>query len=238
MEPVRETLANKTATAESFAAMLYRYWLQGHFRSAGNQILIVAVVLLICGMVMMGANVSSLQKHIQQVNRANAFMLHLSEVEKDSIGVEYSLRGLALTGQPQFRGYFVNRRENLRAHMRELDSLAATCVRRGPGVKKLDTLVEARIQVLQPYAFEPQIEPAAYAQLIVDPSVRQQRYEIEDLIHVLRQASLAILDEQQNYVQETIVKNDREGFIILTAAFLLAVFGVFLNRSAQRSKNT
>lgn len=214
-------------------AKLRRSLRSGHFRFAGVQILVVAIVLLISGMLMMSANVASMEAHSVQVDRANAFLLQLAEVEKDTLGVEFSLRGRALTGLPQFRDYYLARRDNLRAAIRELKRLAVLCARRRPQVDALGRLMEARIAALEPYAGPQGIDARAYARLIVDPGIRRQRYEIERQVAALKRASLDILNEQKNEAERKVKETDREAFAIVAAAFLLAVLGVLLNRAAQ-----
>ena len=66
---------------------------RGHMRQTGTSCLFGAVVLLLSGMMLLGANVSKLRDSYTRIQRSNAVLLQLDEVDAKLVGVEMTVRG-------------------------------------------------------------------------------------------------------------------------------------------------
>jgi CHASE3 domain sensor protein len=90
---------NASVTSLKGLAVLLR---RGHLHSIGTPTLIAAAVLLICALLLLGANVSALSDSFAWVQRTDNALMALSDIELRVIGNELTIRGYALTDDPRF----------------------------------------------------------------------------------------------------------------------------------------
>lgn len=198
----------------------------GHFRHAGTQVLVFAVVLLLSGMVLLGANVSSLENDFERVRHSNQTLLTLAEIDKEAIGVEFSVRGLALTAHSEYREFFANRRAHLRRAMAQLSQLLAGDAGRMRDAAKMRGLLEKRIARLEGLISDG--SPSEVARAIVQAQVRQDRYDALAIVKSLRERTLSTLEAEYRVSHDKSVATYHQAMVIVASAFLLIALGLFL----------
>jgi CHASE3 domain sensor protein len=209
-----------------FVGTIYRHVHKGHFRSAGTQILIVAIVLLVAGMVMFNANVAELQRQHVQVQHTNAMLLQLAEVDNGIVGVEFSVRGLALTNRPEYTVYYGFSRRALVKAETALDKLLAGDADDMRLFYALKTQLDRRLTYFDTVSRRG--APAEVAQIIIRPEVRQTRFVAQSIVQKLRLRMLQRLDAQEQAAEKAARRTNRQAVAIIGSAFLLVMLGLFL----------
>jgi CHASE3 domain sensor protein len=221
----------------SFIAILRCSLRFGHFRSAGVQIMCVALVLLLSGMAMLGADINGLDGLFRQVRMATQTLEELGNIERETIGIEHSVRGMALTGRPEFTGFFMTRRAHLYESIRILKATAGPCGLDRRKVLLVEKMLTKRLAALQPYAVDPKLAQADTARLIVDPTFRTYQRQADLAVTSLKRETTRILEMQQEAMRRKIAETYREAFTIVAVAFLLAALGLFLNLGGSSKEN-
>jgi CHASE3 domain sensor protein len=131
------------------AQRLKLFMQRGHLHHLGGQILVVAGMLLMSSVLLLGMNVSGLQKSFGWVQETDDELIQLSEVEKQLVTMELSVRGYALTADGVFLRYIATERRQLDAAMKDL----ARSMANDPGPMKiamgrLQELVGKRVRQL------------------------------------------------------------------------------------------
>jgi|GEM_PF-3488037 CHASE3 domain sensor protein len=215
----------------TFFALLRQSLTSGHFRSAGAQFMGVALVLLLSGMVMLGSDINALNGHFRQVLLTTNVLGELDNIERENVGIEHSVRGLALTGRPEFTRYFVMRRNNLRFSIKALNTVADDCRLDKRQIRSIDKMLAKRLAALEPYAFDPKRAQTDVARLIVDPAFRNYQHQTDLMVTAMKRETTRILMAEQEATRQKLKETYREAFTIVAIAFLLSALGLFLNFS-------
>lgn len=212
----------------AFWPTIVRHIRKGHLRKAGTEILAGAVVLLIAGMILLGANISELHGLNQQVERSNEALLQVSEVDNMAIGVEFAVRGLALSGNPVFRKYHRDNDRNLRKAITRLATQTSDRPDQIKDIKSLRILIDSQIATYDRLAALGREDAPQIAAAIVDPKIRQTRDRLQRTLYDIRRRELAILRDRQKEAERRI----RQTFVlsagIVAMAFALAIIGLTL----------
>ena len=164
----------------------------GQLHHLGGQILVVAGVLLISSVLLLGVNVSGLQKSFGWVQETDGELIQISNVEKQLVSLELSVRGYALTEDPVFLRYIATEKRALDDAMKTLASTMSDDpepVTRP--LHRLKGLVDKRVR-----QFSNMAEPgnaAKVAATIRDADYRTTMRETRAVIAQMRTSELAEL---------------------------------------------
>jgi CHASE3 domain sensor protein len=220
-------------SATSFLPLLLAHLRMGHLRAAGMQIMVVAVVLLLAGMMMLGANVTRLRDGYGQVRHSVAVLTQLAAIDEETIGIEFSVRGLALTESGEYAHFFNNRRDHLRGALRQLKELLSDDGAKTQQAAALAGLLEKRVALLEDLIRSQNHDPRTVGRIIVQPEVRNIRYHALAIVAALRKSELNKLDDLQMMSQRKASETYHQAVFIVVMAFLLALLGIALCQSGQ-----
>jgi CHASE3 domain sensor protein len=200
----------------------------------GKAMLVAGLALLVATVVLLMSAEHDLRQSNQAVQRMNGALLQLADIEFLVIGVDYSARGYALTGEPLFFNHEVEKQRDLRLGLAELGRLA------GPAhetqVGQLSGLIERHAAVYSEFVKSGAHDTKAMAALITNPLERQKRYDVLNKLHSLREGLAADLiayqmqaEKQQRY---TLILT----FVIVATAFLGGIIEVALKTVLRRRR--
>jgi len=210
-----------TSATENLKTLFRR----GHLRQTGVSCLFGAVVLLLSGMMLLGANVSKLRDSYTRVQRSNAVLLQLAEVDAKLVGVEMTVRGFALTDDPAFLKYQKYEREHTTAAMDKLATLIGTDASRASSFRLLKSLVAKRLAL---YAYLSRLGPGHahdVAIAIRDPAKRNNMLNARTLMAHLRDDEMKLLAERQDAAAGQAAYSYKLAFGIVVLAFILSALG-------------
>jgi CHASE3 domain sensor protein len=218
-----------------FWPTILRHVRSGHLRAAGTEMLVGAIMLLIAGMTLQGANISELRAINARVERSNGALLQVAEADNMAVGVEMSARGWALTGNPVFQRYY---RQNVWALHTAVNRLAAFVSDQPAQVRiiaKLRPLVERQIAIYGRLSELPPARAGEVAAAIVDPTIRQNRYSLLRTLYDIRDAQLKLVADRQRESERKVQQTYILSVGIVAFAFLLAALGLVLVRGGPPS---
>jgi CHASE3 domain sensor protein len=216
------------STAVSTVQRIKVLFRRGHLRQTGTSCLFCAVVLLLSGMMLLGANVSKLRDSYAWVQRSDTVLLQLAEVESRLVGVEMTVRGYALTDDPAFLGYQKPERERLLIAMDKLAALLGGDASRAALFMQLQDKTEKRLVL---YAYLSALGPGHaqdVAAAIRDPAKRNDMNMAHDLIRLLRVKELKLLAARQDATAQQAAHSYNLAFGIVVLAFALSALGFAL----------
>lgn len=205
----------------------------GHLRQAGIEIIAGAVALLIAGMVLTSANMSELRAINIRTQNANAALRQVAEVNNMAIGIEMSVRGLALTDDPIFRDYLLSNEDDLRKAVNALTRLVADVPQEDGNIAKLHTLSERHIAIYDRLSLAQPDRAGAVSDAIVDPTTREVRYRLLKTLYSIRDDELKLLGQRQIEAERKVRQTFILSFGIVLLAFVLATIGLGLIRGER-----
>ncbi len=201
---------------------------RGDLRQIGSSALFGAVVLLLCGMVLLGSNITRLRDSYAWVQRSNAILLQLAEVDSKLVGVEMTVRGYALTDDPMFLKWQKDERKRTLTALSKLAVLLGNDPMHTDHVKWLRTLVGRRLAL---YAHLSALGPGhakEVAAAIRDPVERSDMLNARLVLEHVRAQELTVLNERQATAAEQSVQSYKLAFGIVVLAFVLSALGFTL----------
>ena len=198
---------------------------RGHLRQAGTSCLFGAVVLLLSGMMLLGANVSRLRDNYAWVHRSDTVLLQLAEVESRLVGIEMTVRGYALTDDPVFLKYQKPELDHLRVAMDKLAVLLGKDTARAAVFTQLQGRASKRLAL---YGYLTALGPGHalnVAAAIRDPIKRKDMDMVHALIAQLRDKEMKLLVAQQDAAAEQAASSYELAFVIVVFAFVLSAVG-------------
>jgi CHASE3 domain sensor protein len=213
-----------------FAEVVQRHLRKGHLRSAGIQILIVAIVMLLSGMVLLGANLKEMRRSDAWVQRSNAVLLRLAEVNAQLIDIEMSVRGLALTKDPAFQRYQARAQADTRTVMHNLLRAVGNEPEQLARYDRLKALMLKRMALFLRLSRLGPNCAADVARAIVDPEVRADRFTAADILTAMRSYELRQLAARQKAAQIDAEQSYGLAIGIVATAFLLSALGLILTQ--------
>ena len=182
-----------TSTIENLKTLFQR----GYLRQTGTPMLFAAIVLLLSGIVMLGANVSVLRANSAMVQRTDDALIQISEVDAKLVGVEMTVRGYALTDDPSFLRYQQYERSHIAAAMDRLAALIANEMSQASRFAELRDVVAKRLAL---YAYLSGLGPGhakEVAAAITDPAKRHDMLSARSHLTDMRNQELKLLTERQ-----------------------------------------
>lgn len=208
----------------------------GRLSEVGRAMLGAGLVLLVSSAVLLVSAQGELRKRNAEVQRTNTALLKIEELNSLVIGVDYSARGYALTGQQLFLDHEHEKQVRLKQAVGELSGLVDADQR--PAVKSLSNLVEKHAVVYSSFVALGPGRQKEIAAIITDPTERQKRYDVLAVLTKLHNTQLAALYAHQGAAEGQLRYTSILTFVIVAVAFLSGtsdvMVRVFRRRQRQR----
>ena len=217
MQPISKTFSNIRDVFE-----------YGYLRQIGTPMLLGAVVLLVSAMSMLGDNVSQVRTGYASVQRSNAALLDLAEINTQVMGIDMTVRGYALTGNPVFLRYEADNRKLLGSAIDDLGSLIADEPGHSVSMTTLRTLVARHEAVFSQLSDLGPGHANDVAAAITDPAKREARYAVQRALTALHTDELKLLDARRNATERQASRTFEIAFGIVFFAFVTSALGAAL----------
>ncbi|MDE2134598.1 MAG: CHASE3 domain-containing protein [Alphaproteobacteria bacterium] len=211
-------------------AILFR---RGHLQQMGTPTLIAAVVLLICGMLLLGANVSALSDSFAWVQRTDGALMALSEVELRLAGNETAIRGYALTDDPVFLSYQQNETRQTWTTMEKLGNAVEDDPDQVARFVSLRAKVNARLETLARLGRLGPGHAQDVANAIRDPQFRKIMREARAQAEEFRVAELKVLAERQASAAGQAQRTYAIAIGIVVLAFVFGALGLAIAQAGR-----
>jgi len=185
----------------------------------GKALFVAGLSLLVAAAVLLFTAESDLRKAHTAVQRTNTALLQLAEISSLIIGVDYSARGYALTGEKLFLDHENEKQRDLKAGLQKLADL--TDPEQSAAIAQLSRLVDQHAAVYADFVTAGPNRAKEMAALITNPVERQKRYDALEAIKQLHGVLLADLKHHQVTAQ----KNQRYTLILTFVIVATAFFG-------------
>jgi CHASE3 domain sensor protein len=199
---------------------------QGYLRQIGTPTLIGSVVLLICALLLLGANVSALRNSFTWVQRTDDVLVQLSEVETRLVANELTVRGFALTDDPVFLTYQKSEQDQMAAAMVKLTTLIAEEPSQASRFAVLRGLVDKR---LTHFAYLTSLGPSHAQDVAVairDPQKRAVMRAARAQVITMRNEELKLLANRQAAVAQQSTRAYQLAIGIVLMAFVFGGLGL------------
>lgn len=196
--------------------------------------LVAGLALLVATAVLLLSAERDLRRSNEAVQRTNAALLQLADIELLVIGVDYSARGYALTGEQLFLDHEHEKQRDLKLGLAELGRLADSD--HAEDVAQLRRLIDHHAVVYAQFVKTGAGDTKSMAALITNPAERQKRYAVLDDLHTLRSGLMTDLvdhqvraEKQQRY---TLILT----FVIVAIAFLGGIMEMAVKTVLRRRR--
>jgi len=184
----------------------------------GKAMLVAGLSLLAAAAVLLYSAERDLRANNLEVRRANSALLQLAEIKNLVIGVDYSARGYALTGEQLFLDH---EHQKQRALPAGLDKLATLCdPEQAADIARLAELIKRHAAVYAKFVTLGPSRAREMAALITNTTERQKRYDALDVIERLHGALMADLVRHQAAAERQQRHTLMLTFLIVILAFL------------------
>ena len=194
-------------------------------RQIGTPTLIGSVVLLICALLLLGANVSALRDSFAWVQRTDDTLVRISDVEVHMSNAELAVRGYALTSDPSFVTYQKMERQKVEDAMKRLATLLSGEASQTKRFVELRRLTEQRLELfgrLMDLGPGHQQEVGA---AVLNPGNRTVMRAARTQMATLRAEELKLLADRQAAAAEQSMRAYQLAIGIVVLAFVFAVLG-------------
>jgi CHASE3 domain sensor protein len=200
----------------------------------GKAMVVAGLALLVATAVLLFSAERDLRASNAAVQRSNAALLQLAEIDYLVIGVDYSARGYALTGEQLFLNHENEKQRGLKLGIAELSRL--TDARHAGAVAELSRLIDRHAAVYARFVKNGPGRTQEMAALITNPGERQKRYDVLDRLQALHAELMSDLvgyqaqaERQQRY---TLILT----FVIVATAFLGGIAEFILKTVLRRRR--
>ena len=156
----------------------------GHLRQVGSPILFAAVAMFISAVMLLGVNISNLHQSFMENARTNDTILQIVTAEAKLVGVEMTVRGFALTGDPAFLDRQKSERKDLKVVLERLGGLVAGDPEQRKHFAEARKLIQMRLDLFAYLSAPGHVREVPHA--ITDPKTRavmgQAHYKLRDLL--------------------------------------------------------
>ncbi len=209
-------------------ARFWEFLERGGFQELGVPTLVVSLVLFVSAMTLLGANVSELRSGYARVQQTNAVLLEIAMVNADILRVEMTVRGYALSGDPNYLTWLKMEKGAQHSRVVTLDKLIGDDPDERADIALLTKLLDAHAAYFQRMA---QLVPTDRERVIaemVDYSKKVKRRPIENLLVDMRNDETRRLAEQQHEAERRVVSAYHYAIGISSLALLLGAIGFAL----------
>lgn len=198
----------------------------------GMAMLVAGMALLIAMAVLLLSEERDLRRSNAAVQRTNAALLQLADIKALVIGVDYSARGYALSGDELFARHEVEKQQSIKLGIGELTRLVR--YEYASDIARMARILDRHADV---YAQFVKLGPKRVAEmevLITDPDVRQKRYDAIGAIDALHAELMGDLVAYQSQTEKRQRDTTILTFVILATAFLGGIVEVVLKFILRR----
>jgi len=200
----------------------------GYLRQIGTPLLFGAVVLLVSAMAMLGDNVSQMRRGYAWVQRSNAALLDIAEINTQVMGIDMTVRGYALTGDPVFLRYEADNRKLLGNAIDDFASLMEGEPGHSVSIAALRALVARHETVFSRLSELGPGHAADVAATITDPAKREARYAVQRALTALHADELKLLAARRTAAERQASRTFYIAFGIVFFAFVASALGFAL----------
>ena len=197
--------------------------LSEHISEMGKAMLVAGLALLVATVVLLASAEHDLRVSNTEVQRANAALLKLADVNALVIGVDFSARGYALTGEPLFLDHEYQKQHEIKLALADL--MRFTDPEQAAGVARLSQLIDRHAAVYAKFVAMGPGHAKEMAALITDQAERRKRYDVLDVVAKLRGDVMADLVEHQ----ATAERQQRYAMILTIVIVATAFLGNIMN---------
>lgn len=192
------------------------------------------LVLLVSSAVLLASAQGELRKRNASVQRTNTALLQIAEINSLVIGVDYSARGYALTGQQLFLDHEREKQQRLKQVVGELSGLVDAD--QLPALKSLAGLIDKHAAVYSRFVALGPGRQKEIAAIITSPVERQKRYDVLTVLAKLHDAQLAALYAHQAAAEGQLRYTSILTFVIVVIAFLGGTTDVMVRIFRRRQR--
>ena len=200
----------------------------------GKAMVVAGLALLVATAILLISAERDLRKSNEAVQRTNNALLQLAEIKSLVIGVDYSARGYALTGDKLFLNHENEKQRALKLGVAELGRLAP--LQHADDIQRLSRLIDIHAAVYAQFVKLGGGRTREMADLITNPNQRQKRYDAIGAVDALHADLMGDLvaeqvqaEKQQHY---TMVLT----FVIVATAFLGGIVELLLKNVLRRRR--
>jgi len=204
-------------------------------RDIGVPTLLAAVVLFVSAMAMLGANVSALRESYGRVQRSNSVLLDMAEINTLVMGIDMTVRGYALTDNPDFLVYEADNRNRLCIRIDHLASLVLDDPEQSARIAKLRALVARHEEVFSQLSSLGPGHAKEVAAVIVDPAKRKIRYAAQDTLTAMHDNEMKRLSAHQQAAERQVSHTFNLALGIVAFAFIAGAVGFALTLLGRRT---
>ena len=205
----------------------------GHLRKAGTEMLVGAVVMLIAGMVLMGANLSELYDIGLSTQRTNDALTQAAMVDNEILGIELTVRSYALKRRQVYLDSFKMRQARLRKALDQLSALLSDQPAQSRRLAKLHTYVENRLALFSKLLTLRPNRQDIIVNTVTNLTLRTERQKAQTEMDAIRSDEMIRVANRQvageRKVQQTFILSVG----IVAFAFMLAGIGLILVRGGR-----
>ncbi len=201
---------------------------RGVLREIGYPALIVSLVMFVCAMALLGANVSEMQRSYARVQRANEALLQIAMVNADILRVEMVIRGYALSGDPIYLVWKSMAYDTIRGRMARFKTAFTGDPVQSAHLKQLQVLLDRHHAYFDRLAKMVPTDRAAVVAEIVDYGKKVKRRDIEQLLVVMRNDEMKELAKRQQIAEAKASEAYHYAIGISGVALLLGALGFAL----------
>lgn len=203
----------------------------GRLRSVGTQILIMSAVLLAASILLLWVNYIHLRDSLENDRRTSAAVLLIDQIESKLVGVEMTVRGYALTGEPSFKKWGGSERRGVEMYMKSLGTAMDLETDQKQRFAELQSLVRQRLD-LYDYLFQPE-HTKEVARAILDPKTRNVMALARKRLAGLRQKQMDLLTVRQAATTEEVRSTLYLTAGIVILAFVSVMLGIVMAQSGD-----
>lgn len=212
----------------SFWHIIKHHVHNGHLRAVGVEMLVGAFMMLIAGMILMGASMSSLRALGLSARVSQDALQHIAEIESGILSSELALRGYAMTGDRYFIGRYQMRAQELRTATLHLNQILAGVPSEAKALATLTAFANRRLETFQALIDAGPENRAVLAVRIVSPALRGERISARNLLEAMRVKEIRRLEDRQTQAETELKQSFILSTVIVVLAFCLAVLGLGL----------
>lgn len=212
---------------------------RGVLREIGYPALIVSLVLFVCAMALLGANVSELRRSYARVQRANEALVQIAMINTDILRAEMIIRGYALSGDPIYLRWKDMAYRSLHRRLTAIHVLSAGDRVQMDNLDRLQTLIAEHHSYFNQLAGRVPTDRAAVVAEIVEYGKKVKRAPIEALLRTMRADEMNALSLHQKTAERQVTNAYHYAIGISAVALVLGALGFALvinDRRRQRRR--
>jgi CHASE3 domain sensor protein len=204
-------------------------------RELGLPMLITAVVLFVAAMAMLGANVSAVRESYSRVQRSNSVLLELAAINTLVMGIDMTVRGYALTDNPDFLVYEADNRRRLGYAIDNLASFASADPGQSARIARLRPLVAQHEALFAQLSSLGPGHAKEVATAIADPAKRKMRYAVQNALTAIHNDEVKLLATRQQTAERQVSYTFDLAVGIIAFAFMAGTVGFALTLHSRRA---